>query len=197
VAFERPGDSLRKTVEPERVARVFISFVHEDQQVAMAVQALIARELDLRDEVFLSADRRQVFGGDIWLDKIRAALEQCEVLVLMLSRRSLRRSWVNFEAGAVWLSRRPVIPVCFGKASKHHLNPPYASMQALDLPNDAGYLIESIYHHLRLKSPPPVSPYLTGLVLAGPGQDQDPKWLERMRPYNRVESVLNVFVDDD
>jgi hypothetical protein len=59
------------------MARVFISFVHEDDAVAMAVQALIAHELELEDEVF----------------------------------------------------------------------PPYASMQALDVPNDVGYLIESIHHH--------------------------------------------------
>lgn len=101
-------------VEFGAMAKVFISFVHEDEPVAAAVQALITHELQLHDEVFLSADQRQVFGGDIWLEKIRAALEECEVLVLMLSKRALGRSWVNFEAGGIWLTGRPVIPVCFG-----------------------------------------------------------------------------------
>ncbi len=98
--------------------RVFISLVHEDRSIAEAVQNLITKELQLGKDVFLSADQSQVIAGDVWLDKIRAALEQCEVLVLMLSYRSLRRAWVNFEAGAVWLSKRPVIPVRFGYVLK-------------------------------------------------------------------------------
>ncbi len=152
-------------------------------RVATPVQELLAHELQLQDEVFLSADQRQVFGGDVWLDKIRAALQECEVLVLMLSKRALGRSWVNFEAGGIWLIGRPVIPVCFGNVSKHNLVPPYASMQALDLPKDAGYLIDSVYHHLRVKPPPPPSPHLMGLILAGPGE-RDPAIQERMNSMN-------------
>lgn len=36
------------------------------------------------------------------------------MLVSMRSARSIRRLWINFEAGAVWLRKRPVKPVCFG-----------------------------------------------------------------------------------
>lgn len=146
--------------------------------------------------MFLSADRRQVFGGDIWLDKIRAALEGCEALVLMLSKRALRRSWVNFEAGGIWLTRRPVIPVCFGNVSKHRLDPPYSSMQALDLPDprDTGYLIESIHHHLRLPSPPPMSPYMMGLKLGD--DDEDQALRQRMIRYDRVLNTARAFVDE-
>src|SRR5438105_9488749 len=119
------------------MARVFISFVHEDKSVAEALQNLISEELKLGKDVFLSADQSQVIAGDVWLDKIRSALEQCEVPVLMLSYRSLRRAWVNFEAGAVWLSKRPVIPVCFGYISKDGLPQPYGGMQAVNIPDDA------------------------------------------------------------
>lgn len=179
------------------MAKVFISFVHEDSFVAMALQDLIAQELHLNDEVFLSADQRQVFGGDIWLDKIRAALEECEVLVLMLSKRSLRRSWVSFEAGAVWLTRRPVIPVCFGNVSKHHLDPPYSSMQALDLPQDAGYLMESVHHHLHLEGPPPLSPYMMALELGGPDGAKNHGLQTRMNRYNRVDGAIRNLRDED
>src|SRR5204863_8257033 len=123
-------------------------------------------------------------------------LHQCEMLVLMLSKRALNRSWVNFEAGAVWLTGRPVIPVCFGNVSKHKLATPYASMQALDIPKDAGYLIESVYRHLSVKPPPPLSPYLMGLILAGPGP-RDPAVQERMNRYERVEDAVRRFEDEN
>jgi hypothetical protein len=35
------------------MARLFVSFVHEDEKVASAVQRLLQTELNLREEVFL------------------------------------------------------------------------------------------------------------------------------------------------
>ena len=64
-------------------ARVFISFVHEDKDVAEAVQRLLSSTLNFDREVFLSSDETHVLAGDVWLDKIRNALESCEILLLL------------------------------------------------------------------------------------------------------------------
>ena len=56
-----------------------------------------------------------MLAGEIWLDKVRAGLESCEVLLVLLSERSINRAWVNFEAGAAWMSRKPAIPICSGE----------------------------------------------------------------------------------
>ena len=183
------------------MARVFMSFVHEDKPIAEAVQNLIARELKLEKQVFLSADQSQVLAGDIWLDKIRAALEKCEVLVLMLSQRSLGRAWVNFEAGGVWLSKRPVIPVCFGNVSKGNLPQPYAGMQAANIPDDALYLLKSIHEHLNLPGPGPISPVLkkiAELAISG-SQEKKSIWdniAEALDPYDLLKSALLKWEDE-
>lgn len=70
------------------MARIFISYVHEDLVVAEALQRLLKSELPLRDEVFLAADQTHIVAGDVWLDKIKKALRSCEILILMLSGRS-------------------------------------------------------------------------------------------------------------
>ena len=146
-------------LEPKAGTKVFISFVHEDKSIAVALQSVIEQELHLSNSVFLSADQSQVLAGHIWFDRIRDALRSCGVLVLLLSGRSLRRAWVNFEAGAVWLTGRPVIPVCLGTVSKGSLPQPYAGMQAVDLNEDLDYLLSSIHQHLGLNSPPPLTSF--------------------------------------
>ena len=95
--------------------RIFISFVHEDESVASCVKRLIEKELGV--DVFLSSDKSQIYAGDSWLEKITTALKEADVVLLMLSQRSLRRPWVNFEAGGAWLLSKTVIPCCYGNLS--------------------------------------------------------------------------------
>jgi hypothetical protein len=68
-------------------SRIFISYVHEDKDIAEAGQALLSSTLKIEKEVFLSADQTQVLAGHVWLDRIRDALQSCEVLLLLLSER--------------------------------------------------------------------------------------------------------------
>lgn len=95
------------------MARVFISFIHEEKDVATAVQKLIEKKLQ-GEKVFLSSDQWQVYAGEIWLDRIKDELNSAKVVVLLLSKMSVERPWVNFEAGAAWLSGKVIIPACYG-----------------------------------------------------------------------------------
>jgi hypothetical protein len=135
---------------------VFISFVHEEQDVAEAVQRFIEEVLEVR--AFVSCDKWAMFAGDQWLERIKEALKRAQVVVLMLSRESVVRPWVNFEAGAAWLQGTAVIPVCFKNLSLADLPKPYSGLQAVDLTDVDGqyYLIRSIAHHLG-RIPPIIS----------------------------------------
>jgi hypothetical protein len=137
------------------MADIFISFIHEEQVVAVAVQQLLRPFLGNRN-VLLSADEWQIFAGEQWLDRIKAELQPAKVVVLLLSPRSVQRPWVNFEAGAAWLTGKVIVPACFAGLSKSTLPKPYSNIQALDLPDDDYYLIRSVSHHLKLPPPPPV-----------------------------------------
>jgi len=133
-------------------SRVFISFVDEDRDVATAVKGLIETRLRLRGEVFLSTE---LVAGDDWLGEIRGAIESSELLVVMLSSRSIKRPWVNFETGAAWILKKPMIPVCFGALAKSVLPHPYSNFQAVQLPGDEDKLLEGVHRKLNLDGAPP------------------------------------------
>lgn len=136
------------------MAKVFISFIHEEQDVASAVQLFLQTQLETR-EIFVSSDPWMVFAGDDWLQRIRDELRSCAVVVLLLSPNSVTRPWVNFEAGAAWLAQKPIVPASFGGLTKDQLPKPYSSIQALNLPDDAYYLLTSVARHLGISGPPP------------------------------------------
>ena len=171
------------------MARLFVSFVHEDEKVASAVQGLLQTELDLREEVFLSSDKSQIYAGDLWLEKIKEALLAAEIVILMLSRRSVARPWVNFEAGAAWLADKKVIPVCYGNLSKDALPHPYSAIQALNLQSEAYYLVKSVNHQLNLDAPMSPSAVYKG-SLAERGQ------AIKDGEYERLANALAEFKDD-
>jgi hypothetical protein len=132
--------------------RIFISHVHEDELVAKGTQRVITHAVGV--SAFLSSDRYQVFAGDVWLEKIMRSLSKAEVVVLMLSARSVSRAWVNFEAGAAWLAKKPIIPCCYGTMRKDRLPHPYSGIQALNLKEEPFYLLQSLCHHLHVNVKP-------------------------------------------
>lgn len=134
---------------------MFISFIHEEEKIAKAVQTFLKDKFENKQNIFLSADKWRVFAGDLWLDRIRHELVSARVVVLLLSNKSVVRPWVNFEAGAAWLANKSVIPVCFGDMSKEKLPKPYSGIQALNLRTEAYYLLSSVAHHLQISCPMP------------------------------------------
>src|SRR5580700_11302603 len=103
------------------MADIFISHIHEEEKLADELLKFLRSELDRSTEVFLSSDSWQVYAGEIWLDRIREELSAAKVVVLMLSPKSVERPWVNFEAGAGWLTSKVIIPVCHGGLGKSSL----------------------------------------------------------------------------
>src|ERR1017187_3026798 len=101
--------------------------------------------------VFLSADQAAIYAGDDWMKRIFDELESTEILVSLLSPTSVERPWINFEAGAAWMNRKVVIPVCIRGLTIGTLPKPYSSLQAIELDNFSGayYLVSSIAHHLK------------------------------------------------
>jgi len=191
----------------EGAPAVFISFVHEDQEVVAVVKEFIEHELKLEKNVFLSSDKHQVFAGDKWLDKIGHSLEGARVVVLMLSTRSVRRPWVNFEAGGAWFAGKTIIPCCYGSLTKDHLPHPYSAIQALNLRDEAHYLVSSIHHHLGLKTPSPETPWMKALwgLLEEQKAEKEKKetgFIDVIMKdyydfYRRLRAVLDRFTDEN
>lgn len=115
--------------------RFFISHVTTEAPVA----SLIRRWLQETGATAFVASE-DISAGETWLDSLRDALGQADVVLVLASQRSIERSWVWFEAGGAWADHaRRCIPVCFednfGKAA---LPQPLASLQAIDIDTDTG-----------------------------------------------------------
>jgi hypothetical protein len=78
------------------VAGIFISFIHEEENVAKAVTRFLRKYIKQTD-VFLSSDPWTVYAGEDWLQRIKDELTSARVVILLLSPSSVERPWVNFE----------------------------------------------------------------------------------------------------
>jgi len=173
------------------MADVFLSFIHEEKDYAEIVQAFITQILEIRP--FMSSDKLQVYAGEKWLDRIMDELKEAKVIILMLSEESVKRPWVNFEAGAGWATDKKIIPVCFGGLRKEDLPKPYSGLQAVDLQNsgDTEYLARSIAHYLGIEEPMNLK-YMGAAALGG--KEAMKKAEKELAAYNEFMSKLMVLL---
>ena len=177
------------------MAQVFISFIHEQEDKAKAVNVFL-KELFPSVEIFQSSDMSIIYAGMDWMAKIFAELKEAKVLISMMSPESVSRPWINFEAGAAWMREAKVIPACFNGMTLGNLPKPYSSLQGIEIEKReyAHYLATSIAHHLGL--PAPEKPYfgpkhLQPLALSDPVKQKD-----LVGPYNRLLFALTSTLQD-
>lgn len=91
---------------------VFISHIHEEQEVALAFKELVDSSFLGMIDTFVSSEASSMGMGAKWLDTISTALKRCVVEVIVCSPTSVLRPWIQFEAGAGWVRDIPVIPLC-------------------------------------------------------------------------------------
>lgn len=176
------------------MAQVFISFVHEDERVAAAVQSYLASHLALGDSVFMISNQYQVVAGEDWLRRIRQELSSARVVLLMMSARSVNRPWVNFEAGAGWIMNKALISVCYGAMTKDRLPKPYSNFTALNLPGQEEFLLRSIATHLNMPKPSLLSKIMNEKTTPGTLESFTKTMEEASK--SLLNSALARFVDE-
>jgi len=67
------------------------------------------------------------------LDNITVALKECCIEIILCSPDSIKRPWINFEAGAGWIRDIPVIPLCHSGVEPSKLPLPLNLLQAARL----------------------------------------------------------------
>jgi hypothetical protein len=108
---------------------VFISHITEEKHVALALKSILEDAFIGLMDVFISSDPRSIQLGQEWLDKIKFALNNCAVEIIIASPRSVTRPWVNFEAGSGWIRNVPVIPLCHSGMTPEKLPLPLKTFQ--------------------------------------------------------------------
>jgi hypothetical protein len=109
---------------------VFISHIKAEREVAMALKGLVTDAFMGMIDVFVSSDPDSLAMGERWLDQITDGLRRCSIEIVVASPTSLKRPWINFEAGAGWVRDVPVIPICHSGMTPDSLPPPLNNLQA-------------------------------------------------------------------
>lgn len=126
------------------MAAIFLSFIHEELQLARSVKTLLERDFG-KGSVFMSDD---IDPGEDWMKEIRSAIRSSRVVVLLLSPSSIKRPWINFEAGAAWFNeKKKIISLTYGGLGD--LQKPYGDLQAINLGAHPERLAPAVAKHLR------------------------------------------------
>jgi len=82
---------------------IFLSHIHEEKELAISIKHAIEEEFSGFVDVFVSSDGTSVPAGANFLRRIEDRLIDCVAAIYLISPVSVRRNWVNFELGAVWV----------------------------------------------------------------------------------------------
>jgi hypothetical protein len=88
--------------------------------------------------VFVSSDTESIAAGEEWLRSVEQALENCAMQIILCSPDSITRPWINFEAGAAWIRKIPLIPICHSGLTPRDLPTPLSLRQAVSLDDPIG-----------------------------------------------------------
>ncbi|MEP7217961.1 MAG: TIR domain-containing protein [Bacteroidota bacterium] len=112
---------------------LFISHISAESELAGILKSHITHDFLGMVDVFVSADTDSIGAGTEWLNKIKAALTASCIQIVLCSKASVRRPWVNFEAGAGWLFDRPIIPACHSGLEPSELPMPFMALQGVSI----------------------------------------------------------------
>jgi len=120
---------------------IFLSHIHEETSLAQIIQTAIEDEFSGFVEVFVSSDGRTIPAGSNFLKRIENGLINCIGAIYLISPISVKRNWVNFELGAVWIRNSvsqknngpeiPAIPICHSGMTLNSLPMPLSNLNAI------------------------------------------------------------------
>lgn len=92
---------------PTRAAYdVFLSYTQKDVHIANEIR----EELAGSGMTCFMAEKDIRASGD-WTEEIRGALHSSEIILLLLTQRSLGKPWILLEAGAAWALGKRIVPL--------------------------------------------------------------------------------------
>lgn len=136
--------------------QAFVSHISEEAALAGRLKTALARDFLGFLEVFVSSDAESIAAGEDWLRSIEKALEKSTLLIILCSPSSIKRPWINFEAGAAWMRHIPLVPLCHAGLTPNDLPMPLSLRQGVALEQPDG--LRRLYGRIagELKSQVPV-----------------------------------------
>ena len=120
---------------------VFLSHIHEERELALLLKSAIEDEFGGFVDVFVSSDGVSISSGANFLKKIEQGLTECCAGIYLISPKSVKRSWIHFELGAIWIrnilqvaskgKEIPLIPVCHSGSTPSNLPSPLNNLNGI------------------------------------------------------------------
>src|SRR6185503_3985937 len=117
---------------------VFLSHISCEANLADIVEHHVSRDFIGLADVFVST-QASILVGSKWLHEVTNALNKANLHVVLASPESVRRKWINFEAGAAHVRGVPIIPLCHSGLTPAQLPVPLSESQGLVLSDDSGF----------------------------------------------------------
>jgi hypothetical protein len=135
---------------------IFLSHTHSESEIALLIKNAIFSEFSGFVSVFVSSDGSSIPAGSNFLSTIENALTNCVAAIFLISPTSVKKNWINFELGAVWLknlgsvssgeSYIPAIPICHSGMNPDSLPLPLSLLNGVEAvdPEKLRYVFKSI-----------------------------------------------------
>lgn len=123
--------------------KIFLSHLSVESRLGDMVKRHIASDFLGLVEVFVSSDMTSIPVGAQWLDALLRALETSGMHLILCSKESISRPWINYEAGAAGVRRVPTVPLCHSGLLHEQLPVPLSEAQGIQLGDPKG--IRALY----------------------------------------------------
>jgi hypothetical protein len=120
--------------------KVFVSHIMEEAELAALLKARIDEDFLGKIECYVSSDTESILAGENWLNSVEDALKSALVEVILCSPASVKKPWINFEAGAGWMRGIPIVPVCHSGLTPSDLPMPMSVLQSISASEPDGLL---------------------------------------------------------
>ena len=161
---------------------VFVSHIGLDAALALEFKKWIELAFAKKCDVFVSAAFTNLPPGTPWEHKLRDALTNSQLLLVICTSKSINSGWVLFEAGSIWGRNVPIIPIIFEEQLKLPVLLGQSQVLHFPQPQFSQKLIESIAPILKLPIGRPAYNRMTGaLEKARESSKLDARILERIK----------------
>jgi len=118
--------------------RIFISHITENESIAQKLKDFLISIFGDKIAVFVAGDPDSISFSHDWFERIKKGIRECDLMMLLCTPESVKRPWINFEAGAAVILEKQIGPVCFAGLTAGGLPAPltYIRSQAMDCSND-------------------------------------------------------------
>lgn len=126
--------------------------------MAGLIQTAIEDEFAGFVKVFVSSLGDSIPAGANVLKRIESGLIECVAAIYLISPESIKRSWINFELGAIWIRscvsqstggpEIPALPFCHSDMTFGRLPQPISSLNAIEASKSAS--LESAFRSIQI-----------------------------------------------